>query len=66
LSDRSLAEGLSMVDFNIIIRHNKFLPYTTKSRLPKNSLLIIIYLKFKLLWKFFGKQALIIALKETK
>ncbi len=52
-----------MLDFKIKKVIPRFLPYTTKSRLPKHPLLIKIYLRIPLLWRIFGKQSLIIAEK---
>jgi hypothetical protein len=41
----------------------QFVPYSTKSRLPRAIFLIRWYLKIPLLWKIFGKQMLIVARK---
>lgn len=63
LSDRSLIEALESLDMKIITCYPKFLPYTTRSGFPKGNLFIKIYLRLPILWKFFGKQAFIIAKK---
>jgi SAM-dependent methyltransferase len=58
LTEKSLAEAAAMAGF----KHEKvvarFLPYTTKSRLPQNPLLVRAYLAFPPAWLFFGKQTL--------
>lgn len=63
LSDKSLVEILQVIGFDIEKVIPKFLPYTTKSRLPKNPFLIKFYLNFPLAWKILGKQAFILARK---
>ncbi len=63
LTDRSLTEGLQLAGFVPREVHPQFLPYTTKSRLPKATFLIRLYLKFPLAWRLLGKQALVIATK---
>ena len=63
LSDRSLIEALEIVNFSINVCYPKFLPYTTKSKLPKNIFLLRVYLKFSILWHLFGKQCFICAIK---
>lgn len=39
----------------------RFLPYTTKSRLPQAPWLIRLYLRVPLAWWLLGKQALVVA-----
>ena len=63
LSDRSLSEALQMLGMKIVVCYPRFLPYTTKSRLPKASVLVRWYLRLPVLWRLFGKQALIVAEK---
>lgn len=63
LTERSLAEALQSLDFEIKVCHAKFLPYTTKSRLPKGAAFVKLYLHVPLAWKILGKQALIVAEK---
>ncbi len=66
LSDRSLVEALELVGFHIEKVIPRFLPYTTKSKLPQHPLLVRLYLKFPILWKIIGKQAFIYACKPTE
>ena len=63
LTERSLVEALQLLEFKINVCHAKFLPYTTKSRLPKGAAFVRLYLRFPLAWKILGKQALIVAEK---
>ena len=63
LSDKSTVEALINNDFKILHVRPKFLPYSTKSRLPKSPLLIRIYLKTSILQSIFGKQMFIVAEK---
>lgn len=65
LSDRSLVEGLQLGGFDPEVVIPRFLPYTTKSRLPQSPWLVSLYLRFPPAWKLFGKQALVIARKST-
>jgi len=63
LTERSLVEALQLLEFKIKVCHAKFLPYTTKSRLPKGSAFVKLYLRVPFAWKILGKQALIVAEK---
>lgn len=63
LSDKSLVEALRMVGFRIERVLPKFLPYTTKSRLPQHLFWVKIYLKMSFIWKILGKQMFILSRK---
>jgi SAM-dependent methyltransferase len=63
LTDRSLAEALENLDLRIDVLIPRFLPYTTKSRLPQGSLFVRLYLAIPLAWRVLGKQAFIVASK---
>jgi ubiquinone/menaquinone biosynthesis C-methylase UbiE len=63
LSDRSVAEGLQLAGFEIEKIYAKFVPNTTKDRLPKNPFLVKLYLHFPLVFHIFGRQMLVIAKK---
>jgi len=63
LDDRSLSEVLEINGFKVIECRPKFLPYTTKSKLPKSIFLLKIYLKIPIIQKIIGKQAYIYAKK---
>lgn len=65
LSDKSMTEALQITGFKIEYALPKFLPYTTKSRIPQNPLLVKIYLKIPLLWKAMGRQMFILGRKDV-
>jgi ubiquinone/menaquinone biosynthesis C-methylase UbiE len=65
LSDRSLVEVLEALNMTIIKNYPRFLPYTTKSRLPKNPVMVKLYLRLPWIWPLFGKQAFIVAEKNN-
>jgi ubiquinone/menaquinone biosynthesis C-methylase UbiE len=64
ISDRSLAELLETSGFRVTDCHPRFLPYTTRSSLPKAPWLVGLYLKVPLVWRLLGAQFLIRARKE--
>lgn len=63
LSHLSLEEGLGQAGFNVEKIIPRFLPYTTRSALPKAPFLIEAYLRFPLAWPILGKQFLVIGTK---
>jgi SAM-dependent methyltransferase len=58
LTERSLAEAARMAGFTHKRIIARFLPYTTKSRLPQHPLLVRAYLSFPPAWLLLGKQTL--------
>src|SRR6516164_4647998 len=63
LTHLSLAEGLTIHGFMVDLLIDRFLPYTTKSRLPAHPRLISLYLKAPFVWRFLGKQFFAVARK---
>jgi dolichol-phosphate mannosyltransferase len=63
ISDRSLTELLETRGFTIVDCHPRFLPYTTRSALPKWPWAVRLYLKTPLAWRLLGSQFLIRAEK---
>ena len=63
ITDRSLVEALELTGFETIDCHPQFLPYTTRSSLPKAPWLVRLYLAIPLAWRFLGGQFLIRARK---
>jgi 2-polyprenyl-3-methyl-5-hydroxy-6-metoxy-1,4-benzoquinol methylase len=61
LTDKSLEEALTITGFAIKSKIIRFLPYTTKSRIPQHPALVRFYLWFRPLWFFMGKQSLFVA-----
>ena len=66
LSERSLAEALLLADLQPTRIVDRFLPYTTQSRLPKTTLLVRAYLALPLAWRVLGKQFLVVAAKPAR
>ncbi|HXC76138.1 MAG TPA: methyltransferase domain-containing protein [Candidatus Acidoferrum sp.] len=65
LTDKSLAEAAVMAGFRTKKVIARFLPYTTKSRIPQHPLLVRAYLSFPPAWLLLGKQTLYIGEKPT-
>lgn len=65
LSDRSLVEGLQLSGFTPEVVIPRFLPYTTKSRLPQAPWMVGLYLRFPVAWRLLGKQTLVVARKAA-
>ena len=63
IDDRAVCELCTLIGFSSVTSRSKFLPFTTKGKLPKSLLLLKIYLKIPFLHKIFGKQAFITATK---
>jgi SAM-dependent methyltransferase len=63
LSDKSLSEAISLIGMTTEVLIPRFLPYTTKSRIPRNPWLVRLYLKVPVAWPLLGKQALLVARK---
>jgi SAM-dependent methyltransferase len=64
LTEKAVVEACIMAGYKPIKVIPAFLPYTTKSRLPQWGILVRLYLAVPLLWRFFGKQALVVAEKR--
>lgn len=65
LTEASLSEGLVTHGFQIDRCHGRFLPYTLVGG-PEYPLWILeVYLKLKFLWRFGGKQFLVVARKPS-
>lgn len=61
LTERSLEEAARIAGMRPLKTITRFLPYTTKSRLPQSAALVRAYLAFPLAWRLLGKQTLFIA-----
>ena len=61
LTERSLAEAAELAGLDVERTIVRFLPYTTKSRLPQSRRLVRAYLACRPAWALFGKQTLLIA-----
>ncbi len=65
LTDRTLVEAMSLVKLNVDELKVRFLPYTTKSRLPQHPLIVRLYLAIPVLHWMFGKQTWMVASKPS-
>jgi SAM-dependent methyltransferase len=63
IDDRAFVEALEINGFEVVEVIDRFLPYTTKSRLPKSFFLIQLYLRLRIAWRFFGQQSFILSQK---
>jgi SAM-dependent methyltransferase len=63
LSHLSCAEGFSLAGFEIEEVIPRFLPFTTKTRVPANPTMLRLYLALKPAWRIFGKQFLLVGRK---
>lgn len=63
LTERSLQEAAEIAGFRTDLVVTRFLPYTTKQRLPQSALLVKAYLAFPPAWRLFGKQTLYVGVK---
>jgi SAM-dependent methyltransferase len=61
LDQYSLTEALEMCGFRAVKTIVRFLPYTTKSKLPKSLFMVCAYLAFPLVWRFLGQQTFVVA-----
>lgn len=61
LSDRSIAEALTLAGFVIERNIPRFLPFTTKSALPQHPLLVKMYLRIPIVWRVLGEQCFTVA-----
>jgi SAM-dependent methyltransferase len=63
LTDRSLSEVLEKVGFRIEKRLDRFLPYSMSQGSTPPLWMIRLYLRLPLIWKWKGKQFLLVAVK---
>jgi ubiquinone/menaquinone biosynthesis C-methylase UbiE len=63
LSDRTVVEALKLTGFKVQEVRSRFLPYTTKSRIPQWPILVRLYLRIPIAHRFLGGQAWIVGLK---
>lgn len=61
LSHRSAAEGFAKNGFEIEKIVDRFVPFTTKSKLPTHPFFVRAYLALPFVWRFLGGQFVIVA-----
>jgi hypothetical protein len=64
LTDKSLIEALEVTEFRVVYLARRFLPYTSKSKLPRNPWFVRLYLALPFLWRLFGQQTFVVAEKS--
>jgi len=65
LTERSLMEAAELAGFQHHKLITRFLPYTTKSHLPRAQMLVRMYLAFPPAWLLLGKQTLYVGEKPV-
>jgi len=65
LTDRTLTEACDSQGFEIAEVIPRFLPYTTRSRLPQSPWIVRLYLACRPAWKLFGTQTWFVARKPV-
>ncbi len=63
LSHLSCREAFELAGLRVTLLVDRFLPYTTRSRLPQRPWLVRLYLRNRWVWRLLGKQFLIIGEK---
>ncbi len=61
LTEKSLVEAGSLAGLRTVELITRFLPYSTKSRLPSHPRLVRAYLRFPPAWRLLGRQTLYVA-----
>jgi SAM-dependent methyltransferase len=61
LTERSLVEAAELAHLHPIEVITRFLPYSTKGRLPTDARLVRLYLRFRPAWQLLGRQTLLVA-----
>ena len=61
LTERSLLEAAELADLRTVKLITRFLPYSTKGRLPADPRLVRAYLAFPPAWMLLGRQTLLVA-----
>ena len=64
LSERGMTEALDLCGYRVVECRARFLPYTTKSRLPQWAFLVRLYLRLRPVQYLLGKQMLVVAERE--
>jgi ubiquinone/menaquinone biosynthesis C-methylase UbiE len=65
LTHLSMIEALEMSGFQVSVVIPKFMPFSTKSKLPTHPFLVSLYLNLPLIWKLMGKQFFVLAVKPA-
>jgi SAM-dependent methyltransferase len=63
LTHLSCSEAFAKAGFEVLEVIDRFVPFSTRSRLPQSPWLVRLYLAFPLAWRVLGRQFLIVARK---
>jgi SAM-dependent methyltransferase len=66
LTEQSLVEAAELAGLTTTDLITRFLPYTTKSRVPQHRLLVRAYLNFPPLWRLLGQQTLYVGQRPLR
>ena len=66
LTDRSCAEAFAKAGFQLIEIIDRFVPFSTTSRLPQTPGLVRIYLACRFAWRVLGRQFVIVAARPRE
>lgn len=66
VDDRALVEVLHITGYEVELCYPRFLPYTTRSRLPRGPRVVGLYLKLRWAWRLLGAQAFVVATPRTE
>lgn len=66
LTDKSLVEALELSGYDVVYLKRRFLPYTSKSSMPRAPWLVRLYLAFPPAHWFLGKQSFIVASPSSR
>ena len=65
LTHLSCQEAFIKAGFEVTKVVDRFIPFSTQSKLPQHPLLVKLYLRLPLFWRFFGGQFVIVARKPA-
>ena len=65
LTDKSLIEALELTGYEIAYLKRRFLPYTSKSSIPRAPWMVRLYLAFPPAQYFMGKQSFVVARRQS-
>lgn len=65
LTDKSLVEALELTGYRVTYLKKYFLPYTSKSALPKKPWMVRLYLKMPIVHRFMAGQSVVVATPDT-
>lgn len=61
IDDRAIVEAFAHTGFELVLNIPRFLPYSTKSRLPSWAWIVRLYLRLRPAWRIFGAQSFLVA-----